>query len=889
MAERQTRTTCPYCGVGCGVLVRSDGAELLPVAGDATHPANLGRLCVKGSALHETVGLSRRLLQPEVDGREVDWGGAFDAVVSRLEKTVRDHGPQSVALYLSGQLLTEDYYVANKLWKGFLGSANVDTNSRLCMSSAVAAQSRAFGEDAVPGCYEDLELADLVVLVGSNSAWAHPVLHQRLLAARRQRPGQKLVVIDPRRTESCDQADLHLALAPGGDAFLFNGLLHYLVEQRAVDSAYIEAHTSGFGAAIAAAESLGGVEDVAALCGLDAAAVALFFRWFSETPRTVTLFSQGINQSTSGTDKGNAIINCHLATGRVGKPGASPFSITGQPNAMGGREVGGLANQLAVHRGFTPESIAAVGEFWNAPSMAQQPGLKAVELFEAIERGQIKFLWIMATNPLVSLPEADRWRRALARCETVVVSDCVRATDTTALAHILLPATGWGEKDGTVTNSERRISRQRKFLPAAGSARPDWWIVSQVAQRLGFGAAFAYRSPRDVFVEYAALSTINRDSPLRFDIGGLAALDEAGYDALAPVQWPVPAWPPHGDDETRLFGDGRFATTDGRARFIAIEPRWPEREAGVEALPFVFNTGRARDHWHTMTRTAESERLNRHRSEPYVEIHPEDALRCGLRQGDVAELHNRHGRAWLRVRVEPGQRPGSLFAPMHWSDRFAARARVDALVPAAVDPVSGQPELKHARVALRPLPLRWRGLLVSAVEPALPRDDYWAAAPIAGGWVYWLAGCGDWREAQAALMALLPGAAQLQFVDDERCAARCAWFAQERLQAALLLSADDGLPEPWWLAQWLGQELSAADRRVLLTGQPPGAGQAQGAIICSCFQVAETPIRAAIAGGCADSEQLGSALRCGTNCGSCVPELNRLLREMRTTDRVGAG
>ncbi|MET0379025.1 MAG: nitrate reductase, partial [Spongiibacteraceae bacterium] len=671
--DKLTNTTCPYCGVGCGVTVRQQDAQLLPVAGDVAHPANIGRLCVKGSALHETLGAKRRLLYPEFvhpekGGQRVSWDAALDTIAEKLRATVAQHGPDSAALYLSGQLLTEDYYVANKLFKGFVGTANVDTNSRLCMSSAVAAQVRAFGEDAVPACYEDVEIADLVILIGSNSAWAHPVLHQRLLKAKRERPQMKLVVIDPRRTESCDQADLHLPIAPGGDAFLFSGLLSYLANENMVDRDYVEKHTNGFEAAIAVArQSAPDLHSTADLCGLDVAAVALFFSWFAETDRTVTLFSQGINQSSSGTDKGNAIINCHLATGRVGKPGASPFSITGQPNAMGGREVGGLANMLAVHRGFDDTSIAEVGQFWNAPNMARAPGLKAVPLFEAIERGDVKFLWILATNPLVSLPEADRWRRALEKCETVIVSDCVRDTDTTQLAHILLPAVGWGEKDGTVTNSERCISRQRAFLPAAGEARADWWALAEIGKRLGFESAFGFRNARDVFVEYAALSGINRDSPLQFDISGLATLNDEHYETMAPLQWPVRTDAPN-DDSQRLFGDGQFSTPDRRARFIAVTPEWPRESphsAGSAETPFFLNTGRVRDHWHTMTRTAESERLNRHRAEPYVEIHPDDARADRVANGDIVELKNRHGSVLLRARIEEGQRRGSLFVPMH--------------------------------------------------------------------------------------------------------------------------------------------------------------------------------------------------------------------------------
>lgn len=874
-----THTTCPYCGVGCGVSVSRDGDTVLPVSGIGAHPSNFGKLCVKGSALHETLGTQRRLLHPQINGERVSWKNALDTIAERLQKTIREHGPQSVALYLSGQLLTEDYYVANKLWKGFVGSANVDTNSRLCMSSAVAAHVRAFGEDAVPACYEDVEIADLVVMVGSNAAWAHPVLHQRLLKARKERPGTKLIVIDPRRTATCDQADLHLPLIPGSDAFLFNGLLVYLADNQALNHRYINEHTRDFDLAIEAARaSVPTLEAAAELCGLTVEQLEKFYGWFARTPRSVTLFSQGINQSSSGTDKGNAIINCHLATGRVGLPGASPFSITGQPNAMGGREVGGLANQLAVHRAFTPESISAVKQFWNAPNIATTPGLKAVPLFEAIERGDVKFLWVLATNPLVSMPEAERWQRALKNCETVIVSDCVRETDTTLSANILLPAAGWGEKDGTVTSSERTISRQRNFLPCAGEAKPDWWALSEIGKRLGFADAFNYENARDVFVEYAAMTGLNRDTPLQLDISALSNIDRDTYNALEPFQWPLVDRAKGG--ERRLFGDGRFATQDRRARFVAVEPQLPQSVTSRET-PLFLNTGRVRDHWHTMTRTAESERLNRHRSEPYLEVHPQDAAVFGLANGEIAEINNRHGKAWLRVRIEPGQLRGSLFAPMHWNDRFASRAKVDALVTANTDPHSGQPELKHATVSVRAVPSRWRAILLSNTPLPLSREHYWAGVPVAGGWVYWLAGESEFEVASEQLLALLPGDASLQFVDETQGELRKAWLTDNQLSAVLLLGRHELLADPWWLVSRLGQALDKDDRRVLLSGKPPGEQAERGAMICTCFQVAEAEIRTAIGAGCQSAAALGEKLRCGTNCGSCIPELNRMLREGR--------
>src|SRR5882757_2412391 len=543
-ALRTTRTTCPYCGVGCGVLATPDGNGGAAIAGDPDHPANFGRLCSKGSALGETVGLESRLLYPMIRCKgvleRVAWSDALDHVAHRMQHIVARDGPDAVAFYLSGQLLTEDYYVANKLMKGFVGSANVDTNSRLCMASSVAGHRRAFGADTVPGVYADLDEADLIVLIGSNAAWCHPVLFQRMMANKRER-GARMVVIDPRRTATAESADLFLPIAPGTDTALFCGLLAHLADTGALDYAYINSHTGGFAAALARARDI--APDMAATAkatGLDPSGVASFFDWFAATTRTVTCTSQGVNQSAQGTDKVVAIINCHLATGRIGRPGMGPFSLTGQPNAMGGREVGGLANQLAAHMGFSGAEIERVGRFWGAPRMATCEGLKAVQMFEAIEAGHIKALWVMATNPAVSLPRAGAMRDALRRLELFVVSENVMSNDTiNAGAHVLLPAAAWGEKDGTVTNSERRISRQRPFLAPPGEAKPDWWIVTEVARRLGFGAAFDFNSAAEVFREHAALSAFENGGSRDFDIGALQSLSDEAFDTMTPVLWPA--------------------------------------------------------------------------------------------------------------------------------------------------------------------------------------------------------------------------------------------------------------------------------------------------------------------------------------------------------------
>src|SRR4051795_6910717 len=565
---RATKTACPYCGVGCGILATPDGRGGAAISGDPEHPANFGRLCSKGSALGETLGLTNRLLYPMIrcdkgSMERVAWSDALDHVAHRFQHIIARDGPGAVAVYLSGQLLTEDYYVANKLMKGFLGSANVDTNSRLCMASAVAGHRRAFGADTVPGVYADLDEADLIVLVGSNAAWCHPVLFQRILRNKAER-GARIVVIDPRRTATAEDADLFLPIAPGKDSALFCGLLVHLADLCALDYRYIDAHTDGFENALARARAIApDLTATARLAGLPAADVARFFELFHTIPNAVTCFSQGVNQSSQGTDKVNAIINCHLATGRIGRRGQGPFSLTGQPNAMGGREVGGLANQLAAHMGFNVDDIDRVGRFWQAPRVATREGLKAVQLFDAIARGKIKALWVMATNPAVSLPRARQVREALGRLDLFVVSDNVAANDTVAAgAHVLLPAAAWGEKDGTVTNSERRISRQRAFLPPPGEAKPDWWMVTQVARRMGFAPAFPYRTAADIFREHAALSSFENGGRRAFDLGGLADIGDDAFAALDPVQWPMPAGEPRlaRPPGPRFFAHGGFYT-----------------------------------------------------------------------------------------------------------------------------------------------------------------------------------------------------------------------------------------------------------------------------------------------------------------------------------------
>ncbi|MFC3673959.1 nitrate reductase [Ferrovibrio xuzhouensis] len=891
----KTRTTCPYCGVGCGLVVRraaEDGA--VSVAGDPDHPANAGRLCSKGSALAETLSLDDRLLHPLVNGQKVGWDTAIDLVADRFAQTTAEHGPDSVAFYVSGQLLTEDYYVANKLMKGFIGSANIDTNSRLCMASSVAGHKRAFGSDTVPGTYSDLDSADLVVLVGSNLAWCHPVLFQRLLAAKAARPEMVIVVVDPRRTMTAEAADLHLALKPGTDVALFNGLLAHLAASQAVDGVFTAQHTAGFDAALAALDGAG-LAETAAVTGLPVADLNAFYDLFRRTGKVVTAYSQGVNQSSAGTDKVNSIINCHLYTGRIGRPGMGPFSITGQPNAMGGREVGGLANQLACHMELdNPEHRRIVQDFWQAPRMASRPGLKAVDLFEAVRAGKVKALWIAGTNPVDSLPDADRVRAALAACPFVVVSDVARHTDTTALAHVLLPAAAWGEKDGTVTNSERRISRQRGFLPLPGEAQPDWWIFAAVGRGMGWAEAFAYRNAAEIFAEYAALSGFRNAGTRDFDISAHAGITRDAYDSLPPFQWPLPAAGQPGiDGEKRFFAAGGFFTPDRRARFVPT-PFRPARGATDERFPLVLNTGRIRDQWHTMTRTAKTSRLMAHIAEPFVELHPDDAAACGIAPGGLAVVESAHGHVIVRADITPAQRPGSVFVPMHWTDQLSAAGRIDAVVNAHTDPVSGQPELKFTPVRVRPFAAAWHGFALVAARPSGLATAYWAVAPVkGGGWRIELADTTtpeDWDVFAGELLGST-GAADsdmLAYHDGAAGQHRYAAFRDGCLSGALFVAPQPVSAARNWLIGRIGQKVAdPRDRLRLLAGRAGEAGADHGVVVCSCFEVGVNQIATAIAQGCHSVEAVGAALQAGTNCGSCRSEIRKLINARQQLQNAG--
>lgn len=870
------KTTCPYCGVGCGILASQDEDGFVSVTGDPDHPANFGRLCSKGLALGETMDLSGRLLYPEIAGKRASWDQALDLVAMNFRETVSAYGPDSVAIYISGQLLTEDYYAANKLMKGYIGSANIDTNSRLCMASSVAGHRRAFGTDTVPGTYADLELADLIVLVGSNLAWCHPVLYQRIVAAKAVRPEMKVVLVDPRQTMTNDLADMHLAINPDGDVALFQGLLAYLSANDKLDKQYIDSHTTGFEDALAAASLA--VPDISERTGLDAAELMDFYRIFSQTKKTVTLYSQGVNQSVAGTDKVNAIINCHLATGRIGREGMGPFSVTGQPNAMGGREVGGMANMLACHMDIeNPVHRSIVQRFWQSPVLADTPGLKAVDMFRSIREGKIKAVWIMGTNPVDSLPDADAVREALKTCPFVVISDIMEETDTTLYADVKLPSEGWGEKEGLVTNSERRISRQQKFLPTPGEARADWWQLCQVAKRLGFEEAFDFPDAASIAREYAALSAFENEGSRDFDIGAIADMTFAEFSDFKPVQWPYR----RGEcpSETRFFADGRFYTPDCKARF------YPLKETAASGLsfdhPFTLNTGRIRDQWHTMTRTGKSPRLSQHLAEPFAEIHPVDAAEMGIGDADLVEINNDLGSIVVRTLLTDRARRKSVFVPMHWTDQFASNARVNSLVPAVVDPFSGQPAAKNIPCAIRPFAARYYGFMVVCDKPVMAAADYWSLAKCTGGWRVEFAGSKT-PDNYTQLARNLIGTGELITYQDLGAEEyRYAVFENEQLKAAVYLSSTLVSVSRVWLINQLASVHENQDSRYqVLAGRPGNAESDIGAIVCSCFSIGRNQIlNAIVEKRCNDLASIGTCVQAGTNCGSCRSEIAEILND----------
>ena len=964
-----TKSTCPYCGVGCGVIIESHGPQITGVRGDPSHPANFGRLCTKGSTLHLTasspITLQTRLLQPLRRAQRSDapqpllWDAALGLATEKFADIIQRHGPNAVGFYVSGQLLTEDYYVFNKLAKGLIGTNNIDSNSRLCMSSAVAGYKATLGADAPPACYDDVNHAQCLFIVGSNAAWAHPILFRRIEDARAANPGMKVIVADPRRTDTAGMADLFLPIQPGSDVMLFHGMLHLMLWEGWTDAEYIAAHTTGFDELKALVREAT-PERVAQVCGISVADLTTAARWFagldgqevgtgaSGAPQrrkpTLSLYCQGLNQSSSGTAKNAALINLHLATAQIGKPGAGPFSLTGQPNAMGGREVGGMANLLSAHRDLAnPQHRAEVAALWGVADVPSQPGKTAVEMFQAAADGEIKALWIVCTNPAQSMPDQATVRRALQRAEFVVVQEAFATAETCAYADLLLPATTWGEKTGTVTNSERRISRVRTAVPAPGEARHDWAIAVQFAHQLearlrpGQPTLFPYttdhadQGAQAVWNEHRE-STRGRD----LDITGLSwtLLESAG-----PQQWPCPAnLTDSGNDDNsattlptrtrdigkaRLYEDGIFPTADGRARFAAHA--WqPTAEQRESRYPFSLTTGRLRDQWHGMTRTGTLGRLFGHVAEPCVQLHPHDMERRKLKNGDLVHVTSKRGSIVVPVQADATVGLSQAFMAMHWGSEFLSGcsstgerlAGVNALTTSAFCPTSKQPELKHAAVKVLKAELPWT-LLAMAWLPADSAQDVREAlaALMAQFPLFQFTSCVPFsnntplnepgRERMGVLLRAaahepppdavieriealigLATADTLRYADQkrgQRRAARLVRHGNATMLEAIVLAGDTSAEG--WLKTLLQEELPAQSygRLLLVPGaKAPVAVQSRGKPVCTCLNVTDAAITTELAqchGTDADRlAQLQGKLRCGTNCGSCLPELKRMVR-----------
>jgi ferredoxin-nitrate reductase len=714
-AAASARGQCPYCGVGCGLELKPPAADaeepLWTARGDRHHPSSLGQVCVKGATVGETLDRNRLttpLWRASLDQpfAPISWERAFTLLVERIQATLERQGPGGLAIYGSGQFLSEDYYVANKLLKGALGSNNFDANSRLCMSSAVSGYARSLGSDGPPCCYDDLDLADLVLLIGTNTAECHPVLFQRLLKRKRKvKEALRLVVVDPRQTATAEAADLHLAIAPGTDLVLLHGLGHLLLEMQAIDHPFIAAHTEGFEALqeLWAAWTPAVVCD---LCGIAEADLRQLASWWAEATGVLSLWSMGVNQSSEGTATVSGIINLHLVTGQIGRAGAGPFSLTGQPNAMGGREVGGLAQLLPGYRTVTnPEHRATVEQHWGlAPgSIAPEPGLTVWQQIEAMERGELGLWWVAATNPLVSLPSLDRVRGATAHCPLVVLSEAYAGTETAAIAHLLLPAAQWSEKSGVMTNSERRVTLCPAFREPPGEARPDWAIFAELGRRLGFEDQFRYDSAAEVYAELVAL-TAGR-------VCDLSGLSHALLAEHGPQQWPFPSGTAPGGGQERLYeaeapfpgaaAGQRFPTANGRARLLSDAPLGLA-EPPCAAFPLVLTVGRYLGHWHTMTRTAHVARVVKQYPEPRLELHPTDAVRHGLEDGAEAAVISRRGELQVRVELSERIRPGTVFLPMHWGASQPQACEANRLLHPMACPISSQPELKAAAVTLAP-------------------------------------------------------------------------------------------------------------------------------------------------------------------------------------------
>ncbi len=913
---KETKSTCCYCGTGCGVIIESDGEKITGVGGDPDHPANFGKLCTKGSTLALTMSpsaMSGRARHPEMrTSRDrvrtrSDWNTTLDHLADRFAATIREHGPDSVGFYISGQLLTEDYYVFNKLAKGLIGTNNIDTNSRLCMSSAVTGYQKTLGADAPPCSYEDLDHADCLFIVGSNAAFAHPVLFRRIEAAREKNPALKIIVVDPRRTETAAFADLHLAILPGTDVALFHAMLHVMLWEEWINRDYIAAYTENFDALRTLVREMSPAI-AAEICGVPADDIIIAARWFAQSAATLSLYCQGLNQSTSGTAKNASLINLHLATGQIGKPGAGPFSLTGQPNAMGGREVGGLATSLSAHRDIgNAAHREEMKRLWGVDRISDRRGHTAVEMFDAAKKGEIKLLWIACTNPAQSLPDLKQVTAAMETAELVVLQDAYRNTETAAFADVLLPATSWGEKEGTVTNSERRISRVRAAIGQPLEARHDWEIVCDFARRLeqrlrpSKPSLFSFDSPEAIWNEHRE-TTRGRD----LDITGMSY---AMLDSDGPQQWPLAEGAATG--KVRLYEDGNYPTATGRAQFF-VERYKACAEKVDTRFPLALTTGRLRDQWHGMSRTGNVARLYGHAPEPRLTVNPNDLSRRGLKDGELVKIESRRGAIYSLVEASDTMRSGQVYLPMHWGKRYLGgrdSAGVNTLTMPAFDPVSRQPELKHAAVKISSAELSWHltaftvcaddeNSLLDALQPLQTEVAFFSAVLIGRerpGVLVRAAHHGApsiaWVESLDCLLGLSEENT-LRYEDARRASSRRVLIAADTLRA-VRLSGDPGAIESGeWLRDWLVSERPVAEiRRLLLSPatHAPSGFVLTGKVVCQCFNVTEDAIAASLGNQPGDPRTrllaMQQQLKCGSNCGSCMPDLRRLAANIAPNEK----
>lgn len=701
------KTLCPYCGVGCGLEVTppaesgkpihrdAEGTPIWQVRGDRAHPSSQGMVCVKGATVAESLHKGRLLhpmMRDSLDEpfRQVSWEVVLDRIVKQI-KTVRAvQGADAICMYGSGQFQTQDYYVAQKLLKGCLGTNNFDANSRLCMSSAVSGYTQSFGTDGPPCCYEDLDLTDCAFLIGTNTAECHPIIFNRLRRHHKKNHHVKLIVVDPRCTETAKVADLHLAIRPGTDIDLMNGIAHILLRKGQLDTIFIDECTQGFAAYTEVLQHYP-PEQVAQTCGISVSDLEKAARYWGESQRVLSLWSMGVNQSSEGTAKVRTIINLHLMTGNIGKPGAGPFSLTGQPNAMGGREAGGLSHILPGYRVVkNPVHRAEVEALWNLPPgrIAAEPGLTVWEMIQGLERGEVGLLWIAATNPAVSMPDLERTKAALRQSPFTIYQDAYYPTETADFAHVLLPAAQWSEKTGVMTNSERCVTLCSAFRTPPGEARADWEVFAEVGRRLGFTEQFQFNDAAEVFAEYIELT---RGRPC----------DQTGMShaklAETPLQWPCPDTGVTTSE--RLYTNHRFNTPDGRARFAAYHSKGLAEPPNPD-YPFVLTVGRLYGHWHTMTRTGRIPKIQQMHPNPFIEIHPRDAEKLGIKEGDPVEVRSRRGRAIFPAVITKAITPGTVFVPMHWGALWAEDAEANALTHPESCPDSKQPELKACAVQL---------------------------------------------------------------------------------------------------------------------------------------------------------------------------------------------